>query len=212
VDGERIGSVVEWADLTAEVAMEREVDSIIEAAGAGDFSKQIDLTGKSGFFENLSKGVNSLISTAEVALNDVIRILGAMARGDLSERITRDYQGAFGTMKNDANTTADKLTEVITKIRTASSAINSAANEIAQGNADLSQRTEEQASSLEETASSMEQMTSTVKQSADNAIQASNLAMEAQTKAQVGGNVVAGLFIQWKRLARQAKRSATLLV
>ncbi|WP_185231257.1 methyl-accepting chemotaxis protein [Teredinibacter franksiae] len=211
VDGERIGSVVEWADRTAEVAMEREIDSIIDAAGAGDFSKQIDLTGKSGFFENLSKGVNSLISTAEVALNDVIRILGAMARGDLSERITRDYQGAFGTMKNDANTTADKLTEVITKIRTASSAINSAANEIAQGNADLSQRTEEQASSLEETASSMEQMTSTVKQSADNAIQASNLAMEAQTKAQVGGNVVSRAVHSMEEISASSKKISDII-
>ncbi|WP_075185530.1 methyl-accepting chemotaxis protein [Teredinibacter haidensis] len=190
VDGTRIGSVVEWADITDEVAIEREIDSIVESASAGDFSKHISLEGKSGFFANLGKGLNELIGTVEVALNDVIRMLDSMARGDLSERITRDYEGAFRTMKNDANTTADKLTEVITKIRTASSAIGSAANELAQGNADLSQRTEQQASSLEETASSMEQMTSTVKQSADNAIRASSLAMEAQTKAQTGGDVV----------------------
>lgn len=190
VDGERIGSVVEWTDRTAEVAIEKEIDSIVEAAASGDFTQQISLEDKSGFFATLTTGLNDLISTVEVALNDIIRMLGAMARGDLAERITREYEGSFGIMKADANATADKLTEVITKIRIASEAIGSAANEIAQGNADLSQRTEEQASSLEETASSMEQMTSALKQSADNALRASQLALDTQGKAQLGGEVV----------------------
>lgn len=190
VDGNRIGTVVEWNDRTAEVSIEKEIDQMIDAAGQGDLTKQITLEDKDGFFKNLSSGLNTLVSTIEVALNDTLRMLGAMSRGDLTERITRDYQGTFGQLKNDANTTADKLTEVIGNIRSSSGAINSAANEIAQGNADLSQRTEEQASSLEETASSMEEMTSTVKQSADNALQANTLATEAQGKAQRGGEVV----------------------
>ena len=190
VDGKRIGTVVEWADRTAEVVIEGEIDTMVEAAGAGDFTKQIALDGKEGFFKNLSGGLNTLVSTIEVALNDVLRMLGALARGDLTERIARDYQGSFGQLKNDANGTADKLTDVIGNIRASATAISSAANEIAQGNADLSQRTEEQASSLEQTASSMEQMTSAVKQSAENAVQANTLAGEAQQKAREGGEVV----------------------
>jgi len=190
VDGDRIGTVVEWADRTAEVAIEGEIDAMVEAASSGDFTQQIRLEGKDGFFANLSQGLNNLVSTVEVALNDVLRMLGAMAKGDLTERITRDYQGSFGQMKNDANETANKLTEVIGNIRSSSTAIMSAANEIAQGNADLSQRTEEQASSLEETASSMEEMTSTVKQSAENAVEANQLSDDAQDKAVQGGQVV----------------------
>lgn len=211
VDGERLGTVVEWNDRTEEVAIEREIDAIIEAAAAGDFTKQISMDGKSGFFGKLGGGLNDLISTVEVALNDIIRMLGAMARGDLSERITRDYVGSFGTMKSDANTTADKLTEVITKIRTASSAIGSAANEIAQGNSDLSQRTEEQASSLEETASSMEEMTATVKQSSENAGQASKLATEAQSKAQQGGQVVSKAVKSMEEINASSKRISDII-
>jgi methyl-accepting chemotaxis protein len=190
VDGERIGTVVEWADRTAEVAIEGEIDAMVDAASSGDFTQQINLDDKDGFFANLSQGLNNLVSTVEVALNDVLRMLGAMAKGDLTERITRDYQGSFGQLKNDANETANKLTEVIGNIRSSSTAIMSAANEIAQGNADLSQRTEEQASSLEETASSMEEMTSTVKQSAENAVEANQLSDDAQDKAVQGGEVV----------------------
>ncbi|WP_275655664.1 methyl-accepting chemotaxis protein [Agaribacterium haliotis] len=189
-DGERVGTVVEWADKTQELSIEKEIDSIVEAVGQGDFTKQASLDGKDGFYLNLAKGLNNLTSTVEVAFNDILRMLGAMARGDLSERITREYAGAFSQLKDDANATADKLTDVISKIRISSNSISTAANEIAQGNTDLSQRTEEQASSLEETASSMEQMTSTVKQSAENAESANERANEARDKAREGGEVV----------------------
>jgi methyl-accepting chemotaxis protein len=211
VEGDRIGTVVEWNDRTAEVAIEAEIDEMVDAAAGGDFTKQIALEDKEGFFENLSRGLNSLVSTTEVALNDVLRMLGAMARGDLSERITRDYEGSFGQLKDDANTTADKLTEVITNIRNSATAITSAANEIAQGNADLSQRTEEQASSLEETASSMEEMTSTVKQSAENALQANNLSADAQGKAQEGGEVVSRAVSAMEEINTSSKKISDII-
>ncbi len=211
VNGERIGTVVEWNDRTAEVEIEREIDQMVEAAGAGDFTKQVAVAGKDGFFKNLSQGLNQLSGTVEVALNDVIRVLGAMAKGDLSERITRDYEGAFGQLKNDANQTADKLTEVIGNIRSSSSAILSASNEIAQGNADLSQRTEEQASSLEETASSMEEMTSTVKQSAENAMEANDLSETAQNKAREGGEVVSRAVNAMEEINTASKKIADII-
>lgn len=211
VDSNRIGTVVEWNDRTAEVEIEREIDTMVEAAASGDFTKQVDETGKDGFFKNLSSGLNKLTTTVEVALNDVIRMLGAMARGDLTERITREYLGSFGQLKDDANATADKLTEVIGSIRASSGAIMSAANEIAQGNADLSQRTEEQASSLEETASSMEEMTSTVKQSAENAGEANQLAGVAQNKAQEGGAVVTRAVSAMEEINESSKKIADII-
>jgi methyl-accepting chemotaxis protein len=189
-DGDRIGTIVEWADRTAEVAIEQEINEMFQAAAAGDFTRQISLDCKDGFFGTIAKGLNTLVSTVEVAMNDMLRMLGAMSKGNLSERITRDYQGTFGQLRNDANSTADKLTEVISKIRISASAIHTAAFEIAQGNTDLSQRTEQQASSLEQTASSMEQMTSTVRQSSENAQKANDLASQAQEKAKSGGEVV----------------------
>lgn len=211
VEGQRIGTVVEWADRTAEVAIEKEVAAMVSAASLGDFTQQISIENKEGFFANLSRGLNELVSTIEIALNDIRRMLGAMARGDLSERITRDYQGTFGQLKDDANSTADKLTEIIGRIRTSSSAILTAANEIAQGNADLSQRTEEQASSLEETASSMEEMTSTVKQSAENALRANELAQTAQGKAKEGGQVVSRAVQAMQEISDSSKKISDII-
>ncbi|WP_281167134.1 methyl-accepting chemotaxis protein [Algicola sagamiensis] len=190
MNGERVGTIIEWNDRTSEVMIEKQIDHLVESASRGDFTQAIDLSDKDGFFKVLSQRLNSLMETTNEGINDVLRVLGAMARGDLTENITRDYEGAFGQLKTDVNDTVNKLTDVIGKIREASIGIQSNANEIASGSTDLSARTEQQASSLEETASSMEEMTSTVKQSSDNAQHANSLSKEAQEKAADGGTVV----------------------
>ena len=188
--GERLGAVVEWSDRTVEVAVEREVADVVTAAAAGDFTRRLDLRDKHGFLLNLATGLNQLVETADKGLQDVVRMLGALAQGDLTQRITDEYQGTFGQLKDFSNETAISLSRMLGQIREGADTIYTAANEISVGNTDLSSRTEEQASSLEETASSMEELTSTVKLNADNARQANSLAMNASEVASDGGQLV----------------------
>ncbi len=189
-EGERVGAVVQWTDRTQEVSIEREVQGVVDAALRGDLTGRIDLENKDGFIDSLSSGVNHLVAVAETVVNDTARVLSAIADGKLTETIDADYEGSFEELKNDANSTVAKLTEVVSRIKTASDSVKGGSDELSRGNADLSQRTEQQASSLEETASSMEEMTSTVKQNADNASEANQLAMAAREQAEKGGSVV----------------------
>jgi methyl-accepting chemotaxis protein len=208
---DRIGTVVEWNDRTAEVQVEKEIDNLVGAASKGDLSKRISLDGKDGFFKNLGQGLNTLVGVAEGVINDTVRVLDAMAHGDLTESIEADYEGAYGKLKQDANATAAKLTEIITNIRESASTVSTGAQEIAQGNADLSQRTEEQASSLEETASSMEEMTGAVKQSSENANHANELAATAKVKAEEGGNVVSKAVTAMEEINASSKKIADII-
>lgn len=188
--GERLGAVVEWMDRTDEVAVEKEVDGLVQAAANGDLSQRLDTSNKDGFFLSLANGLNNLVGIADDVVNDTARVLDALAHGRLTETITADYQGSFGKLKQDSNATVAKLTEIITNIRESASTVSTGANEIAQGNSDLSQRTESQASNLEETASSMEEMTSAVKQTSENSTHANELAASASKQAAQGGEVV----------------------
>ncbi len=189
-EGERIGTVVEWNDRTSEVAIEKEIDGIVQGAVNGNLTGRIALEDKSGFFESLGRGINQLVDVAQSVIDDMLRVLGAMSKGNLTETISAEYRGQFGKLKEDTNATIQQLTEVLGKINEASGAVSTGADELAQGNTDLSQRTEEQASALEETASSMEEMTSTVRTSAENAQNANQMSTEARDKAQRGGEVV----------------------
>jgi methyl-accepting chemotaxis protein len=189
-DGSRLGSVVEWQDRTQEVSVESEVNAVVQAAGAGNFKARVPTEGKAGFFLSLAEGLNALMHTSDVGLGEVNRVLGAIAKGDLTEKITASYSGTFGELKDYCNSTTDSLSVIIGEIRTAAETIFTASSEIASGNSDLSSRTEQQAANLEETASSMEELTSTVKLNADNAKQANVLATQASTVASDGGELI----------------------
>jgi methyl-accepting chemotaxis protein len=168
-----------------------EIKAIVEdAAVRGSFATKMDLTGKAGYTKELSDLLNQLSNVTDGALADVLRVANALAKGDLTQSITKDYAGVFGETKDALNGTVSNLKELVGQIKDSTDTINTASKEIASGNADLSQRTEEQASSLEETASSMEELTSTVKQNAENAKQANQLAIGASDVAGKGGAVV----------------------
>lgn len=209
--GARLGSAVQWVDRTNEVQVEKEVSDLVSSAAAGDFSRRLDLQGKDGFFLRLSEGLNSLIDTAETGLMDIQRMLEAMAKGDMTVRITKDYSGIFADLKTYSNQTTESLADMLGQIREAADTIFTAASEIAQGNADLSSRTEQQASSLEETASSMEELTSTVRNNADNARQANSLAVNASQVATSGGEVVQKVVTTMSAINDSARKIADII-
>ncbi len=93
--------------------IEKEIQSIVDSARAGDLSQRVPLEGKHGFYEKLSTGVNDLVAVSESVVDDTVRVFGALAKGDLSESIDRQYQGSFDQLKQDANATIQKIGEVI---------------------------------------------------------------------------------------------------
>ncbi|MBK6617473.1 MAG: PAS domain-containing protein [Nitrosomonas sp.] len=210
-DGTRAGAAVEWLDRTQELTVEKEVVEVVRAAVAGDFSKRLTLAGKDGFFRQLAEGINSLMETTAQGLNDFAGMLDALAKGDLTQPMTKEYQGMFGQLKEDANLTVTQLTQIIDQIKEAAELIGTASKEIADGNVDLSQRTEEQAANLEETAASMEQLTSTVKQNADNARQANQLASSASAVAVRGGEVVEQVVQTMSAINESSKRVVDII-
>ncbi|WP_026224333.1 methyl-accepting chemotaxis protein [Methyloversatilis thermotolerans] len=188
--GEVLGMVAEWTDRTGEVGLQKEVTALVDAASRGDFVSRLEVDGKEGFFRDLSEGLNALVGQVAGSLEDVASVLNAVAGGDLSRKIERDYEGMFGQLKDDTNTTVEKLREVVGRIKEATEAINTAAREISAGNSDLSSRTEEQASSLEETASSMEELNATVRQNAESAQKANALGQSSNDEVMRGAQTV----------------------
>jgi methyl-accepting chemotaxis protein len=117
----RVRKVVKIAtDVTAEhqgndmlqTAVQESLE-VIAAAHEGDLARRVGMAGKSGPIGDLSAGLNGLLDTTVVAFADVGRILSALAVGDLSQRVTRDYAGTFNQIKQDANEAGAKLAAVI---------------------------------------------------------------------------------------------------
>ncbi len=210
-DTGRAGAVVVWQLRTEENAFERDMERLLKSALVGDLSNRIDIDEQTGFSRRMAQQVNDLVAIAERIITDTVRVLGAMARGELTETIDADYEGVFGRLKEDANSTIRHLNDVVANIRNSAETVTSAFAEINQGNMNLSQRTEQQASSLEETASAMDEMTGTVRKNAENARDADGIARTAQKQAEKGGDVVSTAVVAMEEIAEASRRIADII-
>ena len=187
------------------------VGGIAKAAMAGDFAQRVPLDGKQGVIRNLAAAMNTMCDNIGKVMDDMGRMLGALSEGDLTRRIEANYQGAFGMLKDGANTTADRLSETVSRIKAAASEVASAAAEISTSTTDLSQRTEEQAAGLEETSASMEEIAATVRKNAENAQHANQLTAGAREVAGKGGAVVASTVEAMSRIEDSSNKIADII-
>ncbi|PPK71722.1 methyl-accepting chemotaxis protein [Methylobacter tundripaludum] len=172
------------------LGVNNEIKMLAETGAKGDFSKRSDADKFEFMFKGILTNLNNLMETCDVGFNDILRIAGALAQGDLTRTIDKNYPGTFGEAITGMNTLVESLTNMVRDIQDSTDSINTAAKEIASGNNDLSHRTEEQAASLEQTAASMEQLTSAVQHNAANAEHANQLAVDASGIAGKGVEVV----------------------
>ncbi len=208
---ERLGAVIEWQDMTGQVAVEREIAGLVRMATQGDFSTRLSEADKTGFMAELANGVNELIDVVDNGLNQVVRVVSALATGDLTKRMNGVHAGAFGRLKEDVDRMAGQMEDMLGRIAEASDAVKGATDEISSGIVDLSGRTEHQASSLEETTASMEQLSATVRRNADNAHEANQVASAAREAAASGGEVT-GRAVQAMGLIEESSKSITDIV
>ncbi len=210
-DGEYMGNMVEWMDITEQKDAESQIKNLIDAAVKGELDNRIETEQYEGFMKSLGNSINVLMDSVVEPVKEVGRVMKSLAEGDVTQSMTGEFDGEFADLRDSVNSTMNNLLDVVTKIRESSNSISSAAGEIAQGNQDLSQRTEEQASSLQETASSMEELTSTVKQNADNAGQADQLAVGAKEQAEKGGDVVGSAISAMDEINAASKKIADII-
>lgn len=201
--GERQGAVVEWKDRTDEVAVEGELAGIVAAASAGDFSQRIDSTGKEGFFKQLCEGINSLVDTCDTGLNEVLRVLAALAAGRLDERITNDYSGTFGALKEACNETVERLSSTIAEVSVTTESILNAAEQVSATAQSISQAASEQAASVEESSASIEEMAASINQNSENAKVTDGMAGKAAQEAGDGGQAVRDTVQAMKSIAQK---------
>ena len=196
------------ANLTS---INSEIKRLATAATEGDFSVRGDVDSYQYDFREMVSGINQLMETTDENLSETSTLLRAIAQGDLTARMEGDFHGVFARMRDDANATAMQLTDIVGRIKHASTSINTSAGEIASGNADLSQRTEQQAANLEETAASMEELTSTVRQNAESARQANQLAIGAASVASQGGDVVGQVVTTMRDIELSSKKIGDII-
>ncbi|MBM3530955.1 MAG: HAMP domain-containing protein [Alphaproteobacteria bacterium] len=206
-------AALEQEEAMARMAQEFEaaVGDLVKAAVDGNFSQRVDLNGKTGLVLNIGTALNTLCENTGRALQDLVDMMGSLAKGDLTHRITAEYRGNFAILKDSANRTAEQISETISEIKARSGEVTGAASEIASGTTDLSQRTEEQAASLEQTSSSMEEIAATVTKTAENAQAANQSAIAMREIAARGGTVVSEAVTAMAKIEESSRKIGDII-
>ena len=164
-----------------------EIISLANGAVKGDMSVRGDVDKYVGDYGRIVAGVNDTLEAIIVPINESIKVLGELAKGDLQVSVNGNYQGDHALMKDAINTTINAFNEVMNNINAASEQVASGAEELSYSSIALSQGATEQASSIEELTASIEEIAVQTDNNAENANNANQLAELAKEHA-IKGN------------------------
>ncbi|GAA2151731.1 HAMP domain-containing protein [Nocardioides koreensis] len=80
-----------------------------EVGSEGILGGQADVPGVAGTWKDLTDSVNSMASNLTNQVRNIAQVTTAVARGDLSQKITVDVRGELAELKNTVNTMVDQL-------------------------------------------------------------------------------------------------------
>ncbi|MDY4295804.1 MULTISPECIES: methyl-accepting chemotaxis protein [unclassified Xanthomonas] len=192
-------------------AINVQIQTLAEAACAGNFAHRGQPEKFEHAFRTMVENLDTMMATADANLAKFSALLRCIADGDLTVRMSGNFHGVFAAMRDDANSTVHRLTDIVAHIQRTTNSIGFAAEDIASGNQELAKRSEQQAASLEETAASMEELTSTVKQNAEHAQRANHLALGAAGVASEGRDVVGQVVETMDGIQAASRRIADII-
>lgn len=196
-EGERVGFVTEWRDVTQTVrlekmqtAVEQNLKVMVEKASRGHIGEQIDVSTLDGFVHDLGEQINTMSRAIFEANTKISNVIQGLANGDLTQRVDGQYEGMLGDIKNAINNSLDNLSQINAQVIVSIEHIASDIQATSERNSNVSQRIHQQAASIEDTASTMEEMTAAVRNNAANAQQANELTLQASEKTTEGAEVM----------------------
>ncbi|MFN6997167.1 MAG: methyl-accepting chemotaxis protein [Aquincola tertiaricarbonis] len=173
-----------------------------ERIARGDLSVQIEVRGKDETAQ-LLQAMQRMAEATGTSVGDVVRVMRAMAAGDLGQRIEKDYEGVYVELQRYVNDTVDRLGQVVAEVNAAAESLASASEEVSATAQSLSQASSEQAAGVEETSASIEQMTASIAQNTDNAKVTDGMASKAAGEAAEGGEAVKATVVAMKQIAQK---------
>ncbi len=172
-----------------------------QAAVEGRLETRADASRHRGDYRKIVEGVNHTLDAVIDPINEVKRVMIALAQGDLTQKITTDYAGDFKVLQGAVNDSLDKLSEIIEQVRGAADALTNAAAQVSSTAQSLSQAASEQAASVEESSASVEQMSASINQNSENARVTDGMATKAAAEASEGGEAVKSTVAAMKNIA-----------
>ncbi|MGE5400989.1 MAG: methyl-accepting chemotaxis protein [Ignavibacteriales bacterium] len=163
-----------------------EVNGLAHAAISGNLEKRGNTDKFQGGYKLIIAGFNNTLNTIMKNVRDYEAVIEKVGSGDLTARMTGDYQGNYRKLQENANQFAGSLHSLVMQVNEAVQATASAANEISSSSEEMAAGSQEQSQQTSEVASAVEQMTRTILDSTKNTSVASEHSRVASASAEKG--------------------------
>jgi signal transduction histidine kinase/HAMP domain-containing protein/ActR/RegA family two-component response regulator len=103
--------------IGANQALGTELERVSRVVGKeGKLSQRVSFKGTNQVWGNCIESVNSLIEDLVQPSNEMQRVIGAVADGDLSKKVSADVQGEMLVLKNTINDMVDQLNGFVSEV------------------------------------------------------------------------------------------------
>ncbi|WP_103333036.1 methyl-accepting chemotaxis protein [Pseudotabrizicola formosa] len=149
-----------------------------------------DQTSEVQFRTATERATQAQVAEQQDVVEALRNTLGALAQGDLTARIDRDFPPEYESLRINCNQAMQSLSDTLSRVAEVAASILGGADTIASAAADLSRRTESQAATLEQTAAALDTLTTNVRSATEGTLKAGNKVRSAHDEAHNNGGVV----------------------
>jgi methyl-accepting chemotaxis protein len=188
--------------------MLKEAELLIEANREGNLSLRGDVDKFSGAWGRLIAGFNTVLDAIVAPLNESAEVLSAMAKGDLTKKVSGNYNGYYQTIKNNLNKVIDSLNGALTEVSESAASVASSSEQISSSSEEMAAGAQEQTTQASHVAESVEGMAKIILENTKNASLAAESAKSSGIKAKEGGKVVEDTIEGMMRIAKVVDKAA----
>ncbi len=186
-------------------------DVVIRDVSGGKLDVSVSGGDAKGAYQELLVGLATVARNVRTPIEAMSAALSSVSKGDLTARLTGQYDGAFGAMQNSFNSALSSLNDSFGQVSATADQVTSAASQIAASSQSVAQGATQQARSLEETSSSLEEMSSMTKQNAASAKAAQENAASAKDASGVGSEAVQHMTEAMEKIRTAAEGTAAII-
>ncbi|MDY6835940.1 MAG: methyl-accepting chemotaxis protein [Chloroflexota bacterium] len=112
-DGDIVGALEFMQDISSETRAVNGIMNLVQQASEGHLDARANTEGYEGNFLSIAQGVNATLDAIIDPLTMTAEYINRISKGDIPEKLTQDYHGNFGEIKDNLNQCIDSINGLV---------------------------------------------------------------------------------------------------
>lgn len=177
----------------------------LAAFAEGDITSPAPTTKMGGEIGQMTKSLNTMITTMQGCIGDIDNVLGSIAEGDLTVQTEVAYQGDLSRIKASLDMIRDSMYDTMSEVARSASEVRDGASQLAEGSSQLSQNAVTQAAAVDEITSTVMEIARKTDANNENVARALNTVQQANEQAQEGSRSMSEMLVAIEEIETSSK-------